>query len=103
VENFPIEIVFTQVRVSGITRRTPKRNPHHNNLQKRVLYTFIFLKKYKIIKIKDNKIKFRRFLNNFINRKGVLGSCRVVGFRLRGLGVRRVMPLTLTTTVNSMT
>ena len=33
------------------------------------------------------------FLNNFINRKGVLGLRRVVGFRL---GVRRVMPLALT-------
>ena len=52
------------VRVSGITRRTPKRNPHDNNLQKRVLCTFIFLKNYKIIEIKDNKLKFRCFLNN---------------------------------------
>jgi hypothetical protein len=59
---------------------------------------FYILKKYKIIKIKDNKLKFRRFLNNFINRKGVLGLCREVGFRL---GVRRVMPLTLTSTNNS--
>jgi hypothetical protein len=32
------------VRVSGITRRTPKRNPHHNNLQTRVFCTFMFLK-----------------------------------------------------------
>jgi len=24
--------VYVYVRVSGITRRTPKRNPHHNNL-----------------------------------------------------------------------
>jgi hypothetical protein len=46
-----------------------------------------------MIKTKDNKLKFRCFLNNFINRKGVLGLCKVVGFRL---GVRRAMPLALT-------
>jgi hypothetical protein len=85
--------ILSFVRVCGIARRTPKRNPHHNNLQKRDLYTFIFLKKYGVIKIKDNKLEFRCFLN-FIDRKGVLGLCRVVGFCL---GVRRAMPHTLTT------
>jgi hypothetical protein len=39
-----------EVRVCGIARRTPKQDPHHNNLQKRDLCTFIFLKKYRIIK-----------------------------------------------------
>jgi hypothetical protein len=35
---------------------------------------FIFLRKnYRIIKIKDNKLDFICFLNNFINRKGVVG------------------------------
>jgi hypothetical protein len=32
-----------------------------------------FLKKYRIIKIKDNKLDFIYFLNNFINGKGVVG------------------------------
>jgi hypothetical protein len=31
-----------------------------------------FLKKYRIIKIKDSKLGFIYFLNNFINRKGVV-------------------------------
>jgi hypothetical protein len=39
------------------------------------------------MKIEDNKLKFRCFLNKFINRKGVLGLCRVVGVRL---GARQV-------------
>jgi hypothetical protein len=85
-------VTLAQVRVCGIARRTPKRKPHHNNLQKRVLYFYI-LKKYRIIKIKDNNLEFRCFLNNLINRKGMLGLCMVVGFRL---GVRRAMPQTLT-------
>ena len=38
------------------------------------LIYFIFLRKnYRIIKIKDNKLDFICFLNNFINRKGVVG------------------------------
>jgi hypothetical protein len=56
------------------------------------MYFYIF-KKYRIIKIQDNKLKIKNFLNNFLNRKGVLGLCRVVGFRL---GVQRVMPLAYT-------
>jgi hypothetical protein len=33
----------------------------------------MFLKKYRIVKIKDNELDFICFLNNFINRKGVVG------------------------------
>jgi hypothetical protein len=53
LENYPslkpdygksLVVVYADVvRVSGITRRTPKRNPQHNKLQKRVFCTFILL------------------------------------------------------------
>jgi hypothetical protein len=49
---------------------------------------FIFLKRYRIVKIKDNELDFIYFLNNFIIRKGVVG---VMQGRLSLLRVRCTM------------
>jgi hypothetical protein len=51
------------------------------------------LKKYRNIKIKDNKLDFICFLDDFIIGKGVVGV--LVG-GLSRLGVRRAMPCALT-------
>ena len=64
--------LYVSIRVVGVAHYILKQTITITIFKNEFYILLYFLKKYRIIKIKDNKLDFIYFLNNFINRKRVI-------------------------------